>query len=74
MRQKEPCYGRAVRAGFGDARAPSIVAMDGDLSNRPVFLEEFWRRREEAEVLTAFRDVERGQADVGKCRRLGASS
>jgi SAM-dependent methyltransferase len=44
--------------------------MDADLSHRPIFLEEFWRRRNDAEVLIASRYVPGGRADMGRVRRL----
>jgi len=68
--QKERGYGGALLAGFAATTAPFIVTMDADLSHRPVFLEEFWRRRSEAEVLIASRYVPGGRADMGVFRRL----
>src|SRR5437667_1978275 len=68
--QKEPGYGSALIAGFAATSAPYVVTMDADLSHRPVFLEEFWRRRNEAAVLIASRYVEGGRADMGLVRRL----
>ena len=68
--QKEPGYGSALLAGFVVTSAPCIVTMDADLSHRPVFLEEFWRRRDEAEVLIASRYVPGGRADMSRFRRL----
>src|SRR5437870_8389371 len=68
--QKEPGYGSALLAGFAATSAPYIVTMDADLSHRPVFLEEFWRRRNEAEVLIASRYVPGGRADMSRFRRL----
>src|SRR5256712_6671036 len=68
--QRERGYGCALLAGFADTTAPYIVTMDADLSHRPVFLEEFWRRRDEAEVLIASRYVHGGRADMGRFRRL----
>ena len=68
--QTEPGYGGALRAGFAATAAPYIATMDADLSHRPVFLEEFWRRRDEAEVLIASRYVPGGRADMGWFRRL----
>ena len=68
--QTEPGYGGALRAGFAATTASYIVTMDADLSHRPVFLEEFWRRRDEAEVLIASRYVAGGRADMGWFRRL----
>ncbi|MGH7204748.1 MAG: glycosyltransferase [Nitrospiraceae bacterium] len=68
--QQERGYGGALLAGFAATSAPYIVTMDADLSHRPVFLEEFWRRRNEAEVLIASRYVEGGRADMGIVRRL----
>jgi len=68
--QTEPGYGGALRAGFAATAAPYIVTMDADLSHRPVFLDEFWRRRDEAEVLIASRYVAGGRANMGWFRRL----
>jgi dolichol-phosphate mannosyltransferase len=68
--QKERGYGGALLAGFADTTAPYIVTMDADLSHRPVFLEEFWRRQDQAEVLIASRYVAGGRADMGRFRRL----
>src|SRR5438309_4339409 len=68
--QKEPGYGGALLAGFAATSAPYIVTMDADLSHRPVFLEEFWGRRDEAEVLIASRYVLGGRADMSWFRRL----
>ena len=68
--QKEPGYGSALIAGFAATSAPYIVTMDADLSHRPVFLEEFWRRRHEAEVVIASRYVPGGRADMNGFRRL----
>lgn len=68
--QQERGYGGAVLAGFAATSATYIVTMDADLSHRPLFLEEFWKRREEAEVLIASRYVPGGKADMGRFRRL----
>lgn len=68
--QKERGYGGALLTGFAATTAPYIVTMDADLSHRPVFLEEFWRRRDEAEVLIASRYVPGGRADMGRVRRV----
>jgi dolichol-phosphate mannosyltransferase len=68
--QQERGYGGALLAGFAATEAPYIVTMDADLSHRPIFLEEFWRRRHDAEVLIASRYVAGGRADMGWFRRL----
>ena len=68
--QEERGYGGALLAGFAATTAPYIVTMDADLSHRPVFLEDFWKRRDEAEVLIASRYVAGGRADMGWLRRL----
>ncbi len=68
--QEERGYGGALLAGFAATTAPYIVTMDADLSHRPVFLEEFWKHRNDAEVLIASRYVPGGQADMGRVRRL----
>src|SRR5213594_5187159 len=68
--QQERGYGGALLAGFAASSAPYIVTMDADLSHRPMFLEEFWGRRDEAEVLIASRYVLGGRADMSRFRRL----
>jgi dolichol-phosphate mannosyltransferase len=68
--QQEQGYGGALLAGFAATTAPYIATMDADLSHRPVFLGEFWKRREEAEVLIASRYVAGGRAQMGWFRRL----
>jgi dolichol-phosphate mannosyltransferase len=69
VRQQERGYGGALLAGFAATTAPYIVHMDADLSHRPVFLEEFWKQRGQAEVFIASRYVAGGQADMGRFRR-----
>jgi dolichol-phosphate mannosyltransferase len=68
--QQERGYGGALLAGFKATTAPYIVTMDADLSHRPVFLFDFWKYRDRAEVLIASRYVEGGRADMGKFRRV----
>jgi dolichol-phosphate mannosyltransferase len=68
--QTERGYGGALLAGFAATTAPWIVTMDADLSHRPVFLEELWKRRHEAEVLIASRYVPGGRAEMDRLRRL----
>lgn len=68
--QEERGYGGALLAGFKATTAPYIVTMDADLSHRPVFLFDFWKCRDRAEVLIASRYVEGGSADMAKGRRV----
>ncbi|HEV8584851.1 MAG TPA: glycosyltransferase [Methylomirabilota bacterium] len=68
--QTERGYGGALLAGFAATTAPWIVTMDADLSHRPVFVHELWKRRHEAEVLIASRYVAGGRADMDGLRRL----
>jgi dolichol-phosphate mannosyltransferase len=68
--QQERGYGGALQAGFAATTAPYLVTMDADLSHRPIFLEEFWKHRNQAEVLIASRYVPGGRADMGAFRRL----
>jgi dolichol-phosphate mannosyltransferase len=68
--QEERGYGGALLAGFAATAAPYIVTMDADLSHRPVFLEEFWKRRNEAELLIASRYIAGGSAEMSWFRRL----
>src|SRR5206468_1432521 len=56
--------------GFAATTAPYIATMDADLSHRPVFVADLWRRRHEAEVLIASRYVPGGSAEMGWFRRL----
>ncbi len=68
--QKERGYGGALVAGIAATAAPYVVTMDADLSHRPAFLQEFWRHRDQAEVLIASRYVPGGRAEMGWFRRL----
>jgi len=70
IQQTERGYGGALLAGFAAARGPYLLTMDADLSHPPVFIEEFWRRRDEAEVLIASRYVPGGKAQMSRFRRL----
>lgn len=70
VQQVERGYGGALLTGFHAATAPYVVTMDADLSHRPVFLREFWKRRDEAELLIASRYVPGGQAEMSRTRRL----
>ena len=68
--QTERGYGGGLLAGFAATRAPFILTMDADLSHRPVFVHELWKRRHEAEVLIASRYVAGGRADMAPLRRV----
>jgi len=70
VRQVERGYGGALLAGFAATAAPYLITMDADCSHRPIFIEEFWRHRAEAECLIASRYVPGGRADMGGFRRL----
>ncbi|MGE5236422.1 MAG: glycosyltransferase [Acidobacteriota bacterium] len=70
--QREAGYGAALAAGFAGTVAPFVITMDADLSHRPVFLADFWRRRGEADVLIASRYVAGGSATVGQGRRVAS--
>lgn len=70
--QRQGGYGRALLDGFKATTAPYIVTMDADLSHRPLFLEQFWNHRDDAEVLIASRYTQGGRADMGLLR-LGLS-
>jgi len=67
--QQERGYGGALLAGFAASTAHYLVHMDADLSHRPVFLEQFWKERGQAEVFIASRYVPGGRADMGRFRR-----
>ncbi len=68
--QSKPGYGGALLEGLASTTAPYVVTMDADLSHRPVFIEEFWKRRHEADLLIASRYVPGGKADMSLLRRF----
>jgi dolichol-phosphate mannosyltransferase len=68
--QQKRGYGGALLAGFAAARAPFVVTMDADLSHQPVFLEDFWRLRGDADLLIASRYVPGGSAEMRAFRRV----
>ena len=68
--QQERGYGGALLAGFAATAAPYLVTMDADLSHRPVFLQDLWRKRDDAEVLIASRYIPGGRAQMGAFRKL----
>jgi glycosyltransferase involved in cell wall biosynthesis len=66
--QSERGYGGALIAGFAATTAPYIITMDADLSHRPVFIEELWKRRHDAEMFIASRYAAGGSAEMGPLR------
>jgi dolichol-phosphate mannosyltransferase len=68
--QTERGYGGGLLAGFAATRAPWLVTMDADLSHRPVFVQELWKHRHEADVLIASRYVAGGRAEMDALRRV----
>ena len=70
VQQTEPGYGGALLAGFGAAASAHVATMDADLSHPPFFLKDFWRQRNEADLLVASRYVPGGRADMGAGRRI----
>jgi dolichol-phosphate mannosyltransferase len=50
-------YGGALITGFAAARGEYILTMDADTSHPPVFVEQLWNHREDAEVTIASRYV-----------------
>lgn len=68
--QKERGYGGALLAGFAAASAPYVITMDADLSHPPEFLKDFWKLRDQADLIIASRYVAGGKADMGTGRRV----
>jgi glycosyltransferase involved in cell wall biosynthesis len=64
VRQTEPGYGGALKAGFAAAQGDYVATMDADFSHRPEFLRRMWNMRDRAEVVIASRYVEGGRADM----------
>jgi dolichol-phosphate mannosyltransferase len=64
VHQTLPGYGGALIAGFEAAKGGSILTMDADLSHRPTFVADMWRRRGEADVVVASRYVPGGTAKM----------
>jgi glycosyltransferase involved in cell wall biosynthesis len=67
--QSERGYGGALMAGFEATTAPYVVTMDADLSHPPIFINDLWRQRGEAELVIASRFVKGGKADMSPFRR-----
>lgn len=70
VQQVERGYGGALLAGFAATKAPYLITMDADLSHQPTFIREMWHRREEADVLIAWRYVPGGIAEMGRMGRV----
>ena len=70
VRQTEPGYGGALKAGFAAAQGDYVATMDADLSHRPEFLRRLWNVRDRAEVIIASRYVEGGRANMPWSRYL----
>jgi hypothetical protein len=68
--QRERGYGGALLAGFAATAVPYIATMDANLSHRLVFLQDLWRKRDDAEVLIASRYIAGGRAYVGRVQPL----
>jgi dolichol-phosphate mannosyltransferase len=64
VQQVERGYGGALMAGFAATTAARIITMDADLSHPHVFVESFWKSREQADVLIASRYVPGGSAEM----------
>jgi dolichol-phosphate mannosyltransferase len=68
--QKQSGYGNALREAFELARGEYIITMDADLSHRPEFIKEMWRKRKDAEIVIASRYCPGGRASMPFYRLL----
>ena len=70
VRQDQPGYGGALRAGFAKSRGPYVLTMDADLSHRPTVVRDLWEARDAADVVIASRYVDGGRAEMGRTRKV----
>ncbi len=70
IQQGRPGYGAALMEAISASHARFVVTMDADLSHRPIFIEDLWKHRAEAEVLIASRYVPGGESGTHWFRRL----
>jgi dolichol-phosphate mannosyltransferase len=70
VRQEEPGYGGALKAGFEAADGEYVLTLDADLSHDPDFIERMWEARQEAEVIVASRYVRGGSARMPLMRKV----
>ena len=69
VRQLEPGYGAALRAGFEQALGEYVLTLDADGSHDPSFLPAIWTARNGVDVVIASRYVEGGGAEMPRTRR-----
>ena len=70
LKQTEPGYGGALRAGFRAARGQFVLTMDADLSHPPEFIKALWHGREGADIVIGSRYVAGGRAEMARTRRV----
>jgi dolichol-phosphate mannosyltransferase len=70
VRQDEPGYGGALKAGFRSAQGDYILTLDADLSHDPDFIERMWKARQDAEIIVASRYVPQGSAQMPSVRKV----
>jgi dolichol-phosphate mannosyltransferase len=70
VRQTEPGFGGALRAGFNLARGRFICTMDADLQHDPHHLADLWASRERAAVVIASRWMRGGRAEMPFIRHV----
>ena len=70
VRQEEPGYGGALRAGFQVVNGEYVLTLDADLSHDPDFIRPMWEARREAEIIVASRYVPQGSAQMPFIRKV----
>lgn len=68
--QDAPGYGSALLKGFQEAQGEYIINLDADLSHDPSFLVDFWKARNESDLIIGSRFIRGGKAEMPFTRKM----